>query len=145
MRFPSDKGTYVLILQLQNTTHLTIGKRGEYDFPAGWYLYVGSAFGSGGLRGRLRHHLKPVTKPHWHIDYLRAAAKVREIWYAVSADAYEHRWADVLCTLPDAHIPVPRFGASDCRCETHLIGFAAKPQVGDLQSATEAQIHTYTI
>jgi Uri superfamily endonuclease len=131
--FSSGKGTYVLILQLSQPARLTTGKLGEFDFPAGWYAYVGSAFGPGGLRGRLKHHLAPVTKPHWHIDYLRSAASVREVWYLIGEAICEHQWADTLRSMPGAAIPAPRFGASDCTCETHLIYFAEKPDSGVLR------------
>ncbi|MEO8612981.1 MAG: DUF123 domain-containing protein [Chloroflexota bacterium] len=93
----------------------------------GGIAYVGSAFGAGGLQGRLKHHLSPVKKPHWHIDYLRQKAGVEEVWCITSDTAHEHEWAAILCTLPDAAIAVPRFGASDCQCKTHLSYFAQKP------------------
>lgn len=125
--FPSEKGTYILILHLDTDTRLTIGKRGTFDFPAGFYAYVGSAFGSGGLRGRLKHHLNSVTKPHWHIDYLRACATVQAVWYLADDTRYEHQWAQLLITSPDAVIPVSRFGSSDCHCESHLIYFINEP------------------
>lgn len=124
--FPPAKGTYILILHLDEPAHLQIGCLGTFDFAAGWYAYVGSAFGPGGLRGRLKHHLAPVTKPHWHIDYLRAAAPVREVWYCASEIRYEHQWADMLLARPDTTIPVPRFGASDCKCASHLVYLSAR-------------------
>ena len=124
---PSQKGTYILVLRLPLPAHLAVGRLGTFDFPAGWYLYVGSAFGSGGLRGRLKHHFAPATKPHWHIDYLRKAAPICEVWCAASSTRYEHTWANSLRALLDATIPAPRFGASDCNCETHLFHFTEKP------------------
>ena len=124
---PASKGTYILILHLAQPTRLVIGKLGTFDFPGGWYAYVGSAFGSGGLRGRLKHHLAPITNPHWHIDYLRAAATVREVWYIADEIVYEHNWATALLSLPEAAVPARRFGASDCKCEAHLFRFAEKP------------------
>jgi Uri superfamily endonuclease len=125
--FPADKGTYILILRLDAPARLTIGKLGEFDFAAGWYAYVGSAFGAGGLRGRLKHHLSPVPKPHWHIVYLRQAAQVEQVWYIASDTVYEHEWAAALRKMPEAALPAARFGASDCTCETHLIHFASPP------------------
>ncbi len=135
MVFPTNQGTYILLLRLALPVSLTIGRLGSFDFPAGWYAYVGSAFGAGGLSGRLKHHLAPVTKPHWHVDYLRAAAPVREVWYVASAATYEHRWAAVLLALPDATLPVPRFGASDCRCPAHLVFFPKKPELNAFSRA----------
>ena len=120
------KGTYILILHLVMPAVLTVGKLGTFDFSAGWYAYVGSAFGAGGLRGRLRHHLSPVKKPHWHIDYLRQETHIPEIWYTTDATTHEHEWAGDLCAMTGAVIPVPRFGSSDCTCETHLIYFSLK-------------------
>lgn len=121
------KGTYILVLKLVAPTTMTIGKLGSFHFDAGWYTYVGSAYGTGGLQGRLKHHLSPMKKPHWHIDYLRQKAGIEEIWYASCATAHEHEWATIICTLPDATITVSRFGASDCQCQTHLSYFAQKP------------------
>lgn len=139
--FPSEKGTYILFLQLNIDIHLTIGKRRTFDFLTGVYAYVGSAFGSGGLRGRLKHHLKPVTKPHWHIDYLRSAAPVSDIWYVADDTRYEHMWATTLGTMPDALIPVSRFGSSDCTCAAHLMYFAKKPTLEAFNSVlTDNQI-----
>jgi Uri superfamily endonuclease len=124
---PADKGTYILILRMDAGAHLTIGRLGAFDCPAGWYAYTGSAMGPGGLRGRLKHHLKPINKPHWHIDYLRAAVDVRAVWYHAGETVHEHTWADALRTLPGATNPIRRFGASDCACTSHLIHFPAEP------------------
>ena len=129
MTFPSHKGTYILILHLSKPAQLTIGKLGVFDFPTGFYTYVGSAFGAGGLHGRLKHHLAPAKKPHWHIDYLRQSATIHEIWYVASETRYEHQWADALRSMSGAVVPVPRFGASDCKCAAHLIHFVDKPEL----------------
>ena len=122
-QIPSEKGTYILFLHLDTDTSIRVGKLGTFDFSAEWYAYIGSAFGRGGLRGRLKHHLRPVNKPHWHIDYLRQYAPVRETWTIVSEIVYEHRLAELLLDIPQATIPVVGFGASDCRCDTHLLKF----------------------
>ncbi|MBI5929739.1 MAG: GIY-YIG nuclease family protein [Chloroflexi bacterium] len=126
-----DKGTYVLHLRLAIPTQLTIGKLGPFDFPAGGYAYVGSALGSGGLQGRLNHHLASVKRPHWHIDYLRQAAVVVAIWYVVSPIRYEHVWASALQKRSDKPVFIPRFGASDCSCTTHLFRFESIPSLED--------------
>lgn len=117
----TGKGTYILHMRLADPTEMPIGKLGIFTLAAGWYGYVGSAFG--GLRARLNHHLGTARRPHWHIDYLRQAAEISEIWYAVSPVRYEHQWANVLQNLTDAHVPIPRFGASDCDCPSHLFHF----------------------
>ena len=142
---PVSKGTYILILHLALPARLTIGKFGTFDFPGGWYAYVGSAFGSGGLRGRLKHHLAPVTKPHWHIDYLRAAAPVREVWYFADEKVDEHKWATALLSLPEATLPVARFGASDCKCEAHLFCFAEKPDLVIFHRLVGAAVRQWSV
>ncbi len=51
-----------------------IGRRGELRLQPGFYIYLGSALGPGGVRARLALHFRPCTRPHWHLDYLRAHA-----------------------------------------------------------------------
>jgi Uri superfamily endonuclease len=94
-------------------------------FPAGDYIYVGSAFGPGGLRTRLGRHLRGDGHPHWHIDTLRAAASVVGYVFAIADQPVECRWSQALAALPQARIPAPGFGSSDCRsgCQAHLIAF----------------------
>jgi Uri superfamily endonuclease len=127
--FPQTaKGTYILILRQSLPAVLTVGRLGKFPFAAGWYAYVGSAFGTGGLAGRLKHHLAHEKRLHWHIDYLTQTASVDEIWYLANETPHEHTWAAILATLPHTTIPVNRFGASDCKCPSHLFYFSARPQ-----------------
>ena len=76
------RGTYLLILRLdRDVVGLPVGKLGALDFSAGYYLYIGSAFGSGGLPARLAYHAKRrKTRRHWHIDYLREHGELEEAW-----------------------------------------------------------------
>jgi Uri superfamily endonuclease len=50
MDLPEAKGTYVLIASVGQMKRLEIGRLGAYDIVPGFYAYVGSAFGAGGLR-----------------------------------------------------------------------------------------------
>jgi Uri superfamily endonuclease len=126
--FPEPgRGTYLLILRLTAAACLAIGRRGTFDFPTGWYAYVGSALQAGGLRGRLKHHLTPVRCPHWHIDALRQRAAVIQVWYVVSNERLEHHWAALLAARPEVNMPATRFGASDCTCPAHLFHFTSAP------------------
>ena len=61
MDLPEDKGTYVLIASLAQMKRLEIGSLGRQDIVPGFYLYVGSAFGAGGLRARIGHHLESTA------------------------------------------------------------------------------------
>jgi hypothetical protein len=44
------RGCYQLFLYLDRKSRIRIGKKGEYDFPKGYYIYTGSALN--GLEGR---------------------------------------------------------------------------------------------
>ncbi len=103
---------------------------------AGYYAYVGSAFGSGGLSGRLRHHRHVAEKPHWHVDYLRRAARLTAIWMQESEIRREHEWAAILGNMPGVAIPAARFGASDCRCPAHLFYFGDMPPLLEIFQET---------
>ena len=123
----AQKGTYLLILKMAATSHLHVGALGKVKFDRGYYLYVGSAFGSGGLRARLRHHANPSRSPRWHIDYLKNATALREIIVSWSPVRHEHEWAKRLMTA-DFLFPVKNgFGASDCNCQTHLFYSNRRP------------------
>lgn len=139
--FPRAPGTYVLLLTLPEETRLTVGRLGAFGFPAGTYAYAGSARGPGGLAGRLRHHLSPVARPHWHIDALRPAAAVSAVWWCADEVIREHDWAAALRALPGAGLAVPRFGASDCRCPGHLLHFAMPPDSAVFAARAGGEIH----
>ncbi|MGC9349547.1 MAG: GIY-YIG nuclease family protein [Anaerolineae bacterium] len=115
----AEPGTYGLGLTLAAPTHCTVGALGTWRFPAGHYIYVGSAWGPGGLRARVSRHLRGTGTTRWHIDYLRAYAQPAALWLAPDAHL-ECVWAQHLAAHPDAQIIAPRFGASDCRCPSHL-------------------------
>lgn len=135
---PDRPGTYVLILHLPRSVEdICIGRLGQFRFPSGWYAYVGSARGPGGLAARLARHLRSLKSLHWHIDYLRAQAQPVEVWYATGTQKRECAWARVLSGLSDASVPTPRFGASDCRCLSHLIHFASLPDLAVFAGALE--------
>jgi hypothetical protein len=72
---PEGKGTYVLIVVVPQMKRLEIGRLCTYDVVPGFCAYVGSAFGAGGLRARIQHHLASGAEPHWQIDYLLAVAE----------------------------------------------------------------------
>ena len=140
---PAQSGTYALLLYLPRKTRLQIGKLGAFDFPRGYYVYVGSARAAGGLRARVLRHWRDAKKLHWHIDYLRAAAQPVRVWYSTDARADECVWANSLLRASNARIIAPRFGASDCTCATHLYFFqnaraAVIQQINDFQNEEPA-------
>ncbi len=124
-------GTYILLLHLNTIEDITVGKLGTFRFPAGWYTYIGSAMGPGGLTARLKHHLQPTDKPHWHIDYLRQVAILKEIWLSPDTERREEAWVDLMLDIPGATVLVEGFGASDTSHETHLLYFDVRPTLED--------------
>lgn len=135
----SAPGTYAVSLRLMKFRSIRIGKMGKIDFPAGWYVYVGSALGPGGLGARIGRHHRMTKKKHWHIDYLRPATRV-EGYFVVSAPVRrEHEWAQCLGSEPIAGQPVVGFGSSDCSCAAHLYYFEKPPLPEFLSSSLNAR------
>jgi Uri superfamily endonuclease len=122
-KLPASVGTYALLLHLARKKRVRVGRLGTFTFERGDYVYVGSAFGPGGLRSRLERHLRQRKRKHWHIDVLLAHAQVRGIIYATAREPLEHRWSQAASQMPGATVPVKGFGAGDCheRCAAHLI------------------------
>ncbi len=123
----TQSGAYTLLIRAERERRITVGKLGTMRVRVGFYAYVGSAFGPGGLAARVRRHLKREKTLHWHIDYLRAVADVEQVWFAAANEKRECRWAEVIGDLPDAVLPLDGFGASDCGCRSHLFYFSACP------------------
>lgn len=140
MKLKSHSGTYVLVLESQRQDTLAIGRTKTLVLQKGFYLYVGSAFGPGGVQARVGHHMTPSANPHWHIDYLKQAIPITRIWYAYHRIRREHQWADILQTFPHASIPLKKFGASDCDCEAHLFFFPRLPSVRQFRLTLKQQI-----
>jgi Uri superfamily endonuclease len=145
----AEPGTYALLLKLDKQERITIGKLGTFDFPAGYYLYVGSALGPGGLRTRLARHRRDSEsslqsgsgqtdkKLHWHIDYLLQRAQLIEVWNTASEERLECKWGEAARRLSGAQVPVRGFGSSDCRCPTHLIYFSVRPNREQFEQALQ--------
>lgn len=131
------KGTYLLILRLGTDLHdISIGRLGSFHFARGYYLYVGSAFGSGGLAARLAYHHQPVKEhPHWHIDYVRPYAEIVETWAVYCMVRLEQLWVEALSAIPDMAFPIRKFGASDSTCYSHLLYISQRPDTDVLTEA----------
>ncbi len=134
-------GTYALILQSRRRTTLTIGRRGELALTPGYYVYVGSAFGPGGVAARVARHFRRVKKKHWHIDYLREALVPVVAWCSYEAERLEHRWAGAFRDLPGM-TPVPGFGCSDCRCDAHLFRCRRMPDADAFSRRSGSRVDT---
>jgi len=132
-------GTYALILSSTKESIIKVGRMGRMRLQPGFYMYVGSALGPGGLRARIAHHQRRSAQPRWHIDYLRRHTLLDQIWCLYSAVRREHEWARAMSVLRGASIPLARFGASDCHCESHVCFFGDRPS----RRAFERSLRTF--
>ena len=131
-------GTYALLPQLERETTLTVGRLGTLAFPAGYYVYVGSAFGCGGLIARLARHQRQAKRFFWHIDYLLAQARVVRVVTDISGQRLECAWARAILEMPGVRVVASRFGASDCSCLAHLLYLGEDDKA--LEKVSEATI-----
>ncbi|HHC72064.1 MAG TPA: GIY-YIG nuclease family protein [Thiotrichales bacterium] len=115
MSAPQGAITYQLLLEVTRPATVTVGRLGRFTLPPGRYFYTGSARRN--LEARIARHLKRRKKRRWHIDWLTTHPAIRVVEVIRS-------------TLPECElnqrtggeIPIPGFGASDCRagCGSHL-------------------------
>ena len=139
-------GTYALDLEYRGRPRQSrIGAIGSLTLHRGTYIYVGSAAGSGGLAGRLGHHVRGPHRPRWHVDYLNRDCHLAGVWITLLAGPIEHRWAQQLASLDSARLPLRGFGASDCRCcRAHLVFFANAPSKSCLRQILAAASNAAT-
>lgn len=122
-------GTYALLLRAGAEQTLEVGALGEMRVRPGVYVYVGSAFGPGGVRARVRRHARGDGPRHWHVDYLRAVTTLEAVWYTHDPTRRECVWAAAMRDMADASVPLGGFGASDCDCPAHLVAVPSAPSV----------------
>jgi Uri superfamily endonuclease len=109
--------TYRLHIRVERDVTVAVGRLGRFVFPAGCYVYTGSA--RRGLEARIARHLRPAREKrlHWHVDHLLAApgCRVERVTRHAAGECDLARRAG-------GTVPVPGFGASDCRagCGSHL-------------------------
>ena len=124
---PAEPGTYALLLRSDTDRTVDVGRLGSLEVRPGWYVYVGSALGPGGLAARVGRHLRREKTCRWHIDYLRAVTEPEAVWYVMGTSRVECRGAKVLERMKKATVLLEGFGASDCRCRSHLVWLPARP------------------
>lgn len=131
------------MLACRRTGTVRIGRLGTLKLQPGVYIYVGSAFGPGGLAARIKHHHQIATRPHWHIDYLRAVCDLAEVWFTTLAGRHEHSWAKAVAQLAGATVPMPGFGSSDCACESHLFWFMHTPSIRTFRRLVQTKVSVH--
>lgn len=134
---PNKSGVYALKLELDSAKSIEVGALGAIYFESGFYFYIGSAKGAGGLAARIGRHFNrsDYKKKRWHIDYVRAEMTVLGCWIIENKplnfnDTKQDMTENVLeCELAQAFIdtgclPFEKVGSSDCQCIGHLMKVA---------------------
>ena len=106
-----------------------------HKYRKGYYVYIGSAINS--HVARINRHLSDDKKLHWHIDYLleNKSSEIRDILFNISDKRIE---CDLASTIALNGEEVPKFGCSDCNCNSHLIYFKRKRDaMNSIKSAYE--------
>ncbi|MHA2358418.1 MAG: GIY-YIG nuclease family protein [Candidatus Heimdallarchaeaceae archaeon] len=97
-------------------------KQIRIELSRGFYIYVGSAFGSGGLSSRIHRHLRRRKKNHWHIDQVTMNEYCN--FHGVAAFLNEKSECIISNYLHNLEsiIPVQGFGSTDCKnsCKSHF-------------------------
>ena len=109
------KGSYLLLIKLNDDRYIKYGIRKNYFFKKGFYIYVGSALNN--LEKRMERHLRINKKNYWHIDFLLNFGNITNIFYRESDFKEECFIANL---LKEIFLPISDFGSSDCKCKTHL-------------------------
>ncbi|HAA83930.1 MULTISPECIES: DNA/RNA nuclease SfsA [Thermodesulfobacterium] len=117
-----DQGAYLLVFRIAQPVNLVINQKTFFIKP-GFYIYVGSAMQ--GLAARIKRHLRKNKKFHWHIDYLLTYAHSIVPIPIRSSEKIECALASDVGKLSEGF--VPGFGATDCKCFSHLFYFSCSP------------------
>ena len=114
-RPPSSPGVYLLLLESLVYHAVRVDRRGSRIavLEPGLYVYVGSAWGPGGLAARIARHIGARRKRrlHWHIDRILASEYVRPValLYAIGCRG-ESRLASMIASVAE---PLPGIGSTD--------------------------------
>jgi Uri superfamily endonuclease len=136
-------GTYALVLHTDRSTVVQVGRWGAIETRPGYYIYIGSAFGPGGVLARVSRHCRESKSKHWHIDYLREIATLETVWYSHRQTRLEHRWAKALAKWSDAE-PLHGFGCSDCSCDSHLFYFSKAPTLSRFAKTVKCSVESWS-
>ncbi len=131
MNFTSNTGVYCLVIRLLQRSRIRIGRLGTFHFPAGFYVYVGSA--QNNLEHRIKRHLRQEKKIHWHIDYLLRYGQVVSVYTYAGKKNKECILGHEIGKRKNAVAPVKGFGSSDCSCNSHLYFFRHAPTISRLK------------
>jgi sugar fermentation stimulation protein A len=133
-----EPGAYQLHLCLSKPARVKVGRLGVFLFPAGRYVYTGSALG--GLARRLARHQRREKTLHWHIDYLLRHARIERIDTLPTTERLECALNAAVLEQPQARVVVRGFGSGDCRCASHLIFLGERSCFGQAGMKVEATL-----
>ena len=125
-----DAGVYRLLIEVVRPVCLQVGALRECAFPAGRYVYCGSA--QRNLQARITRHCRKRKNRYWHIDYLLAHPAARVIAVETFPGG-KHDECDLVARARRAggRVLIPGFGAGDCptkrTCGAHLIWMGEGP------------------
>lgn len=110
-------GAYALKILLSKPAALP--PRFAGSLPAGTYLYLGSAYGPGGIQARCRRHLASQKSVRWNVDWLTSqAVRIEVLAFPEGSECALVAAAQAA----GAEVPIPGFGSSDCQvCRSHLL------------------------
>jgi Uri superfamily endonuclease len=117
--------SYQIVFEIGEPLVVRVGALGVQRLEPGLYVYTGSAVR--GLEARIRRHVQRSGRLRWHIDYVLRCEEAKIV--------------EVRCSsLPECRlnresvgtIPIPGFGASDCRsgCGSHLKRIECRRSIG---------------
>ena len=115
------KGTYLLFIKIIKSVEITIKGKSSL-LNAGYYIYIGSAFGAGGLSSRLHRHLRKIKKKNWHIDQITSSTFSEIICIGVLLkQRVECELSKIIGDI-EKTVPITGFGNSDCekKCISHF-------------------------
>lgn len=122
---PALPGIYIIFIENLVDQNIIIGSIGLIHFKKGFFAYVGSALGGGGLRPRVERHLRKRKKIFWHLDYLTTNEhfEITTIVLIPTSNKLECQInriiIDKLEKLNESET-LKNFGSSDCKCHSHL-------------------------
>ena len=122
--------TYLLLINLPQKSTITVGKLGQLTFLPGYYVYTGSALRN--FTARISRHLKKEKRHRWHIDYFLKKGQILEVRAIDSPNRLECLINQEVQTVYCPDNLIPRFGASDCQCLSHLTYFKEKPDLSTI-------------
>lgn len=123
-----EKGVYTLVIMMRTQDIIAVSRLGTFTLSIGYYAYTGSAMNN--LPKRVERHMKKKKIKHWHIDFLISNdhTELSSVIASSAGQNIECKVNKALLAIEGTSVPVPSFGASDCRhgCKSHLAYFGER-------------------